>query len=198
MSRIIAGRAKGRTLEAPKGQGTRPTSDRVREAVFAAFSSWLGTVDDDPARHLDGIAFLDLYAGSGAIGLEAASRGASRVTMVEKDAGTARVIQNNARTLELLVDIRLASVRTFLTSGPQPFDIVYLDPPYAIESTEVDEQVTMLQADGWLAPKALVVIERGRRTPPPVWGDFIVERWEKRYGDTVVHFGVTASAEEQA
>lgn len=178
-------------LVAPKGQGTRPTSDRVKEALFAMISSWLGTVDAQPSATLAGIAFLDLYAGSGAVGLEAASRGASLVIMVEKDAATAKLIGDNARHLGLSVSVRAASVPTLAASVGVPCDVCYLDPPYELDSASLDQQIAALFANGWFADRALVIVERSRRSAPPVWPEFIEESWDKRYGDTMLYFGVT-------
>ena len=108
MSRIIAGSAKGRRIDTPKGSRTRPTTDRTREALFSALASWFGTADEAPERQLDGVAVLDLFAGSGAVGLEAASRGAGPVVLVESDGSTARLIAANARDLRLRADVRAA------------------------------------------------------------------------------------------
>ncbi|MFW6598334.1 RsmD family RNA methyltransferase [Propionibacteriaceae bacterium Y2011] len=110
MSRIIGGSRGGRRLTMPSGSMTRPTSDRVREAVFASITSWCGTVADDPSESLAGQAFCDLYAGSGAVGLEAASRGASPVLLVEKDRRTAGIARRNAKDLDLTVTVESTKV----------------------------------------------------------------------------------------
>lgn len=197
MSRIIAGSAKGRSLETPKGRATRPTSDRVREALFTMLSSWLGTVDDAPEEHLAGIAFLDLYSGSGAVALEAASRGAGRVVAVEKDPPTARLIGENSKLLDLPVDVRPASVPTFASEPGERFDIVYIDPPYDIPAEALDDVVASLVARDRLAPRALVILERSKRSSPPEWPDVFEETWDRRYGETMLHLGVTRGEEDE-
>ena len=132
MTRIIGGTAGGRRLETPRGQTTRPTSDRVREALFSAIESRTGS--------LDGLRFLDLYAGSGAVGLEAWSRGAGVVTMVEQDRRTAALIARNAATLGFSrARVVATSVASFLASPPAaPYDVVFADPPYPMSDQDVD------------------------------------------------------------
>lgn len=196
MSRIIAGTAKGRRLEAPKGQATRPTSDRVREALFAMFSSWLGTVDEDPSLHLEGIRFLDLYSGSGAVGLEAASRGATYVAAVERDQTTARLIAANAKQLSLAVDVKTSSALAVAKEPGRHFDIVFADPPYDLDTEHVDELLAALVDSDQLAPRALVVIERSKRSTAPSWPRVFEETWDRRYGETTLYLGVTADQED--
>src|SRR3990170_2099724 len=127
MTRIIGGTAGGRRLETPRGQTTRPTSDRVREALFSAIEARTGS--------LDGLRFLDLYAGSGAVGLEAWSRGAGVVTLVEQDRRTANLIVGNARTLGFSrANVVAASVAGALQRPPAaPYDVAFLDPPYPVD-----------------------------------------------------------------
>lgn len=197
MSRIIAGRAKGRRVDTPKGQATRPTADRVREALFTMLSSWLGTVDEDPSHQLDGIRFLDLFAGSGAIALEAASRGAVRVVAVEKNPPTARLIGDNARATELSVEVRTASAKAGVAEPDTRFDVVFIDPPYDIVPTDIDSLLQHLVDTDSLAARALVVVERPRRAEPPNWPDAFEETWDRRYGETILHLGVTAEQEEK-
>lgn len=188
MPRIIAGTARGRRFSAPPGEQTRPTSDRVREAVFNAVVSWADTIEDDPAVALDGIAWLDLFAGSGAMSLEAASRGADPVVAVEADRRTARQIERSARELDLPVQVQAMKVQTHVSASPgQRFDVVWADPPYPLETSELDDLVTQL-SDGWLARTALVMLERDRRSVEPTWPEGFTESWERRYGDTIVHF----------
>lgn len=195
MSRIIAGSAKGRSLDTPKGQATRPTADRVREALFTMLSSWLGTVDDDPSRHLAGIRFLDLYSGSGAVALEAASRGAEHVVAVEKDAQTSGLISHNSRSLNLPVGVRTANVTRFADEEGDTFDVVFIDPPYDVGRGSLDALVEKLVASGRLAPRALVVLERSKRSEEPNWPDAFEEHWHRRYGETILYFGVTHDEE---
>ncbi|MBE7323384.1 16S rRNA (guanine(966)-N(2))-methyltransferase RsmD [Nocardioides sp. Y6] len=183
MTRIIGGRAGGRRLTTPRGQLTRPTSDRVREALFSAVEAWCGP--------LDGLRFLDLYAGSGAVGLEAWSRGAGVVTLVEQDRRTASLIRSNAGALDFAhADVRAASVAAVLGTPPAaPYDVVFSDPPYPLETARVEEDLLALVRHGWLVPGALVVVERGSRSPGPVWPAGLVERRRKKYGETVLWYG---------
>lgn len=190
MTRIIGGRAGGRRLTTPRGQATRPTSDRVREALFSAVESWCGP--------LDGLRFLDLYAGSGAVGLEAWSRGAGVVTLVEQDRRTAALVRENAEALGFAhADVRAASVASVLGALPSaPYDVVFSDPPYPLEAERVDEDLQALVRQGWLVPDALVVVERGSRAPAPQWPAGIVARRHKKYGETVLWYGHADDEEE--
>ncbi len=195
MSRIIAGSHGGRRLQTPPGDATRPTTDRVREALFSALASWAGTAAGPPAESLAGLAFLDLYAGSGAVGLEAASRGAGPVLLVESDARTAGVARRNASTLGLAADVRVGAVET-VVRGPadRAYDVVFADPPYALAPERLDAVVTDLVAHGWAAPDALVVLERSGRTPPPAWAAPTDQTWSRTYGETVLHLATLAPA----
>jgi len=192
VTRIIGGQAGGRRLATPRGQATRPTSDRVREALFSAVESWCGT--------LDGLRFLDLYAGSGAVGLEAWSRGAGVVTFVEQDRRTAALITSNARELGFArADVRTASVPTVLARTPStPYDVVFADPPYPLETARVEEDLAALVAHGWLVPEALVVVERGVRGPGIAWPEGLVGRRQKKYGETLLWYGHAASGDDVA
>ena len=114
MTRIIGGSHRGHRLSMPKGDRTRPTTDRVREALFSALASWCGDPTGPPDQALAGVAFLDLYAGSGAVGLEAASRGAGPVVLVESDRRTALVASGNAKALGLAVSVRATKVETVI------------------------------------------------------------------------------------
>ncbi|GID97493.1 16S rRNA (guanine(966)-N(2))-methyltransferase RsmD [Amorphoplanes digitatis] len=188
MTRIIAGAHGGRRLAAPTGAQTRPTSDRVREAYFSA----LGTMTD-----LEGARFADLYAGSGAVGLEALSRGASHALLVEADARASRAIRDNIVTLRVGNSARLVTgkVAQVLTGPPEggPFDIVFADPPYAVDDDEVAEVQWALVANGWLAEDAVVTFERSTRTAvrgePLKWVDGITEERSRRYGETTLWYG---------
>ena len=186
MTRIIGGSAGGRRLQTPKGDLTRPTSDRVREALFSAVQSSLGS--------LDGLRFLDLYAGSGAVGLEAMSRGATAVTLVEQDRRTAGLIRTNARTLGFAdVEVVTSSVARHLAGPPaSPYDVVFLDPPYSLETAAVVADLTALGARGWLAEQALVVVERSSRQRLSGWPAGYAEGRERRYGETTLSFGTWA------
>lgn len=190
MSRIIAGTAKGRRLATPKGDRTRPTTDRVREALFSALASWFGTSEEPAEAHLGGIAVLDLFGGTGAVGLEAASRGAQRVTIVEADAPTARLIQGNARDAKLRADVVAGRLPGALAGLGGGWDLVFADPPYDIPEAVVDGVLAGL-ADGMLAPKALVIVERAKRSGAPAWPAVFTDTWVREYGETALYFGAT-------
>lgn len=178
MTRIIAGRAGGRRIAVPPS-GTRPTSDRVREALFSALTA-------DPG--LDGAAVLDLCAGSGALGLEALSRGAAHALFVESDRRAAGVLRRNVSDLGLPgATVRAATVATVL-GGPadRTYDVVLVDPPYAVPDAEVAGWLAAASANGWLADDATVVVERGRGVAFP-WPSSLAAVRERRYGDTVLH-----------
>ncbi|HMR50805.1 MAG TPA: 16S rRNA (guanine(966)-N(2))-methyltransferase RsmD [Arachnia sp.] len=189
MARIIAGTAKGRRIEAPKGSKTRPTTDRVREALFSALASWFDGTDAEPAEQLSGLTVLDLCAGSGAIALEAASRGAARVVAVEHDRTAAALIAANARATGLRVDVLTGKAEQFASAPGEAYDLVFLDPPY--EADIVDEVLSGLVAGERLAPRALVVVERSARGAAPRWPSVFTDVWERGYGETVLHFGAT-------
>ncbi|MBM7492951.1 16S rRNA (guanine(966)-N(2))-methyltransferase RsmD [Micromonospora luteifusca] len=184
MTRIVAGTLGGRRIAAPPGAGTRPTSDRVREALFSAVQA---EVD------LDGACFADLYAGSGAVGLEALSRGARHVLLVESDPRAARVIRENVATLRAGTAARLVTgkVATVLAAGPggETYDVVFADPPYAVPAEEITAVLTALVDGGWLAPDALVVVERSSRTRQFDWVDGITAERSRRYGETTLWYG---------
>ncbi len=191
MTRIIGGTAGGRRLTTPTGPTTRPTTDRVREALFSSIESWCGS--------LQGLRFLDLYAGSGAVGLEGMSRGAGVVTLVESDRRTARLIEQNARTLGFAkAEVVRASVTTTLTRPPTaPYDVVFMDPPYPLDDTSVGEELALLSAQGWLVPGAMVVVERSSRSPEPVWPDGIDGQRSKKYGETTLWYGHAAASTQE-
>lgn len=182
MSRIIGGRAGGRRLRTPPGAATRPTSDRVREALFSTLEAQFGS--------LAGLRFLDLYAGSGAVGLEAMSRGAGVVTLVESDRRTARLVQDNARTLGMhRAEVVAQPVARLLAGAPRaPYDVVFADPPYALPGAEVAEVLGLLTAHGWLAAGATLVVERSARSVEPDWPSGLVRRRAKEYGETVLWY----------
>jgi 16S rRNA (guanine966-N2)-methyltransferase len=185
VTRIVAGSAGGRRLATASGASTRPTSDRVREAVFSRLEVLLGT--------LVGTTFLDLYAGSGAVGLEALSRGAARATLVERDRRTARIIRANVATLGLpAATVVTAGVEGYLRAGPAPgcnHDVAFLDPPYCLGEEPLAGVLADLAAQGWLADDAVVVVERSSRSPEPVWPPSVVPAGCRRYGETMVWYG---------
>jgi 16S rRNA (guanine966-N2)-methyltransferase len=181
MTRIIGGQAGGRRISVPRGVNTRPTSDRVREALFSAVESWCGS--------LSGLRFLDLYAGSGAVGLEAWSRGAGVVTLVEQDRRTAGMIATNARNLGFTrADIVNGTVSGTLARPPAaPYDVAFLDPPYAHTDLDVAADLAALAA-GWLVPGAMVVVERAARSAEPRWPEGFGDTRLKKYGETVLWY----------
>ena len=185
MTRIIAGAHGGRRLAAPAGVLTRPTSDRVREAFF----STLTTMTD-----IAGARFADLYAGSGAVGLEALSRGASHALLVESDARAARVIRDNIVALRVGPAARLITGKVSQAlSGPPdggPYDVVFADPPYALADTAVSQVLSLLADQGWLAPSALVIVERATRSGPVSWPDGFMPDRTRRYGEATFWYGL--------
>jgi 16S rRNA (guanine966-N2)-methyltransferase len=180
LTRIIAGVAGGRRIAVPP-RGTRPTSDRVREALFAA-------LDHDPG--LDGAAVIDLCAGSGALGLEALSRGAEHALFVESDRKAADVLRRNVIALGLGGAVRLAPA-TAVLAGPadRPYDVVLVDPPYDVPDAEIAGWLTAAAGHGWLGPDVTVVVERRVGTGAFPWPEPLRGVRERRYGDTVLHTG---------
>ena len=191
MTRIIAGRARGVHLASPRS-GTRPTSDRVREALFSSLATWFGTAEQPAAGHLEGMAVLDLYAGTGAVALEAASRGAARVVAV--DTSTASLISGNARKAGLRIEVRAGRVEGRLPPGP--WDLVFADPPYELDSASLDRALAPLFGPGMLNPQALVVVERSKRSTPPAWPGELDDHWRRDYGETRLYFAATRPAGE--
>jgi 16S rRNA (guanine966-N2)-methyltransferase len=186
---VIAGRFRGQRLAAPPGDRTRPTSDRVREAVFSSLVSWCGTGDLSGDEALSGISFLDLYGGSGGVAIEAASRGAVPVRLVERDGKVAGIARRNADHVGASVQVTTSSVSALLSGTPdRAYDIVWLDPPYALGAEELSAAVEAVLERGWLAEDGLLVIERSSRTPDPVLPAELAEVWGRRYGETTVHY----------
>ena len=167
----------GRTLRAPAGRGVRPTTDRVREATFARLGA------------LGGARVLDLYAGTGALGIEALSRGAANVVFVERARASLDALRRNLATLGLEISVRIvardvAAAVADLGRAGELFDLVLLDPPY--ETGEDERTLRAIVAARILAPGALLVVERSRRNPlPPISGLALQD--ERRYGDTIVN-----------
>ena len=189
MTRIVAGDFKGRRLVVPRGDSTRPTSERVREAVFGAL---------DARARLGGAKVLDLYAGSGAMGLEAASRGAASVVLVDSARAAVDAARQNVSALALpRVTVVLSSVQRFLDrsapgarSRPAPAQgaasLVFADPPYELPQPDVTAMLLGLTTGGWLQPGALVLLERSSRALEPEWPAGLIRRAIRRYGDTAV------------
>lgn len=186
MTRIVAGRARGRRLQVPPGTGTRPTSDRVREALFSSLDATLG--------NFQGIRVLDLYAGSGGLGLEALSRGAAHVLLVESNAAAVRAIQANVTQVGLPgAEILRLPVERALASAPDvPYHLVLADPPYALDARRLTGVLQAL-ARGWLAAAARVVVERDVRGEPLIWPEGLVAERQRRYGETMLWYGRSAS-----
>jgi len=177
MTRIIAGAWGGRRLATPRGPDTRPTSDRVREALFSSLESELGG--------FDGLRVLDLYAGSGALGLESLSRGAEHADFVETNRNAAAVIKRNIAALGLpqgRARVHAVPVDRFVGTLVDGFDLVFLDPPYKLPTDEVAAVVSALPAGG------LIVVERPSREPF-AWPGMRSGLRERRYGETTLWYG---------
>lgn len=182
MTRIIAGTAGGRRLRVPP-EGTRPTSDRVREALFNLVLSRMD---------LEDMRVLDLYAGSGALGLEALSRGASHALLVEADRKAAEVVRGNIADVGLPgADLRMNTVagvigRATLPTSPAggPYDLVFSDPPYDVDAEGVEADLQALVAGNWLEHRALVIVERAKRSPELNWPPGFTPEKPRKYGDT--------------
>lgn len=184
--RVIAGTLRGRTLKAPAGMTTRPTTDRVRESLMSSLSSLLGG--------FDGAYILDAFAGSGALGIESISRGAAYVCAFERDARTFATLRENAQ----LVDAgRLKLIRGDITSvrpvTTRPFDLVFLDPPYAMNPEEVFRLIDSWEESGLLSDEVVISYEHARKDEAQVSELFQVQGWEihaiKNYGETQIHIG---------
>ena len=178
--RVIGGEARGRRLTAPAGRAVRPTSDRVREALFSSLS-----------EVIPGAVVLDCYAGSGAVGIEALSRGAAAAVLVEQDRRVADVAASNVRSVGMTSRMQLHrtdAVRFCRQPTGGPFDVVFFDPPYTVPLADLYDRVTDLRSAGALAAGARVVIERGKHDPgldaePPA---FLAFERRRSYGDTVL------------
>ncbi|MEV7081305.1 16S rRNA (guanine(966)-N(2))-methyltransferase RsmD [Streptomyces sp. NPDC093516] len=194
MTRVIAGTAGGRRLAVPPGTGTRPTSDRAREGLFSTWQSLLG-------GPLDGERVLDLYAGSGAVGLEALSRGAGHTLLVEADARAARVVRENVKNLGLPgAEVRAGKAEQIIRTAPpgDRYDLVFLDPPYAVTDDDLREILLTLRSEGWLAEEALVTVERSTRGGEFRWPGGFEPLRSRRYGEGTFWYGRAASTCEDA
>lgn len=179
----------------PAHHHTRPTSDRVRESAFNLIAAWAGTTGEPGESMLERFSFLDLYAGSGAVALEAASRGAGPVVAVERDTATAALARKNASTLNLGVTVATASVEGYLSEAQaRPFDVVWLDPPYSVASDNVVRVVGLVLGRGWLARDGLIVAERATRDAPIEWPATLTRTWTRRYGETTLYFATEEDA----
>ena len=187
MTRIIGGRCGGTRIRVPS-TGTRPTSDRVREALFSSLDSWLAR----GGRTWADVSVLDLYAGSGAVGLEAASRGAGEVTLVESDPRAFTVLADNCRIVRAALGraARIVATRADARRPPvhHSVDIAFLDPPYSTSDADVAGVLNALAAGRILTPESLVVVERGRQSGSP-WPKAWSADSDRAYGDTRLWYG---------
>lgn len=191
MPRVIAGRAKGRRIAVPPGGSIRPTGDRVREALFASIVSDLGD--------LTGLRLLDLFAGSGAVGLEALSRGAAHVLLVESGQKAARALRANVASIGLAgARVEVDTAERVVSRGPigSPYHCAFADPPYALPDTRLTALLRGLVDAGWLASGALVAVERAARSVAVDWPDGIEHDRVKRYGDTALWYGLAAGSRD--
>ncbi|MFG2619237.1 16S rRNA (guanine(966)-N(2))-methyltransferase RsmD [Streptomyces sp. NPDC048507] len=192
MTRVIAGTAGGRRLTVPPGTGTRPTSDRMREGLFSSWESLHG---------VQGSRVLDLYGGSGAVGLEALSRGAAHALLVEADAKAAKAIRDNIKTLGLPgAEFRAGKAEQVVAAAAQaaPYDVVFLDPPYAVEHAELGEILLTLRANGWLTGDALVTVERSTRSGAFPWPEGFEALRSRKYGEGTLWYGRAAFTSEDS
>ena len=190
MSRIVAGAAGGSVLVSVPGDGTRPTTDRVKEALFSRLESM---------DMLSDVRVLDLYAGSGSLGVESASRGAKSVELVEFNDKAAAVCQQNAQLVNKVlgskvVTVQRSKVETFLArvaeAGVDQWDLVFMDPPYPLTEDELALVLSLLTPR--LSAYAVVVVERSARTPEPGWPESLERFAEKKYGETRLWFAESA------
>ena len=184
--RIIAGSAKGRKLISPEGTSARPTSDRAREALFSSLESEFG--------QLSGIRFLDLFAGSGAVSAEAMSRGAKFCTVVESDRTALEIARKNVEMVRSSSPDSQAiyiegEVETFVKRPSNPFDVIFLDPPYSYLDSDLADIVANLHESGFIAPSTLVIVERASRSTPFPWPPGMKEVKERRYGNAAIYYG---------
>jgi len=185
--RIIAGLAKGRSIDTV-ASSTRPTSDRAREALFSTLTSEFG--------EFDGLHVLDLYAGTGAIALEALSRGAALVHAVEKDDSAAKAITSNWENLKSascpgIFHLYSMNVHRFLEDkAAQPYHFIYIDPPYDVEDVDVIETLIQLRDGGFIDQQALIAIERKSRVKEISWPEGLEEIRQKKYGQATIFYGV--------
>jgi 16S rRNA (guanine966-N2)-methyltransferase len=184
MTRVIAGSARGRNLAVPPGEGTRPTSDRAREGLFSSWEAQRGS--------LAGARVLDLYSGSGAVGLEALSRGAGHALLVESDPQAVKAILANIRSLGLPgADVRPGQVEKVLAGEPPlaRYDMLFLDPPYVVTDDEVREILITLGSRGWLADGTIATVERGTRGGEFAWPTGFQPLRARRYGEATLWHG---------
>jgi 16S rRNA (guanine966-N2)-methyltransferase len=188
MTRVIAGAARGRRLAVPPGVGTRPTSDRAREALFSSWEAHRGS--------LAGARVLDLYAGSGAVGLEALSRGAAHTLLVDDDPAAVKTILANVRALSLPgAEVRSGKAERVIAGAPPstPYDLLFLDPPYVVDDDELREILITLVSGGWLSGGVIATVERSTRGGEFAWPEGFVALRERRYGEATLWYGRAAA-----
>jgi 16S rRNA (guanine966-N2)-methyltransferase len=186
VTRVIAGSARGRRLQVPSGEGTRPTSDRAREALFSTLESLVGA--------WAGRRVLDLYAGSGAVGLEAISRGAAHALLVEADARAVRTVAANVATVGLPgAEVRHGRVERMAAAGvpPPAYDVVFADPPYDLPDDDLRAVLVDLRAA--LVAGAVVAVERSTRGGPWTWPAGFEPVRSRRYGEATLWYGRATS-----
>jgi len=191
VTRVIAGAARGRRLAVPGGTGTRPTSDRAREGLFSTVEAMRGP--------LAGSRVLDLYAGSGAIGLEALSRGAAHVLLVENDRRALAAVHANVAAVGMEgAQVRAVAAQRLVSSAPggDGYDLAVLDPPYSLPAAEVAAVVSHLATFGWLRSSAVVVVERPTRDLPWTWPSGVVADRTRRYGEATLWYGRAAGGSD--
>lgn len=185
MTRIITGRARGRRLAVPK-KGTRPTSDRVREAMFSSVEAWLRQTGQEWSE----LTVLDLYAGSGALGLESWSRGAHSVMLIDSDAQAVRTIQANITDLGAeTVGVHRSDARKWAQTASGRFGLCFLDPPYAVSADDVRLLIDLLGDRGLLEDAALLVVERPTSDAVNPFPNFVDAVSTRTYGDTNIWYG---------
>jgi len=184
--RIIAGLGKGRKLFSPPSI-TRPTSDRAREGLFSSLISTFGS--------LDGLHFLDLFAGSGAVGVEALSRGAGLVESVENNSVSAEVCEKNFELLKNQPDLGKFKVHKTTTFeylnhlANKQFEIIFLDPPYEVSNTEIEKILRKIQSNNLLSKFGVIAIERDAKGAVFTWPEGLVETKIRSYGQGAIHYG---------
>ncbi len=184
--RIIAGLGKGRKLFSPPSI-TRPTSDRAREGLFSSLISTFGT--------LDGLHFLDLFAGSGAVGVEALSRGAGLVEAVENNSVSAEVCEKNFELLKNQPELGKFKVLKTTTFeylnhlANKQFEIIFLDPPYEVSNIEIEKILKKIQSNNLLSKFGVIAIERDAKGEAFTWPDGLIETKIRSYGQGAIHYG---------
>jgi 16S rRNA (guanine966-N2)-methyltransferase len=184
MTRVVAGAKGGRRLAIPPG-ATRPTSEKVREALGSALTA---------LDAIAGVRVLDLFAGSGAVAIELLSRGAAAAVLVEHGAKAAATARANIKSVDVKATVINADVSNYVAQpATSTFDVVFIDPPYDLPTSTVENVVRHLIDNGWLDPAAVVVVERRFRDGGITWPAGIEPYRDKRYGDTVLFYGLRSS-----